>query len=337
MKLTELYVTAIDYDSTRVRKDLGDIEGLAESIGSFGILHPIVVDYEGRLIAGYRRLMAVKSLKWDKVTCAVVDNFNDAVSYLKAERDENTCRKDFAPSELVEIGLRIESLIKPEIGRRSIATQIKNGKPPTALVDLPTPQNKGKTRDLVAETIGVSGSTYERAKKVTQAAKDDPEKFGDLPAKMDAESVDAAHKELKRRKAEPEDDEPRDQVGMIIPAGLRAAFAEVAPMFAEATSLAKRLGVVMEQIANTSGGVWLRGEMQCLDGGRFKCEDLKACQSKLKNTAPYCSACPYCTAAGKVKKDCNGCHGLDWGPRSLWDRAPDEEKALTVKANGGKS
>ena len=40
----------------RHRRDLGDIASLAKSIDAHGLLHPIVVTCDGRLIAGERRL-----------------------------------------------------------------------------------------------------------------------------------------------------------------------------------------------------------------------------------------------------------------------------------------
>ena len=46
----------------RYRKNLGDIKSLAASIKELGLLHPIVVRPDGRLIAGERRLAACKRL-----------------------------------------------------------------------------------------------------------------------------------------------------------------------------------------------------------------------------------------------------------------------------------
>jgi ParB-like chromosome segregation protein Spo0J len=40
----------------RYRKTLGDIDSLASNIKELGLLHPIVVRPDGRLIAGERRL-----------------------------------------------------------------------------------------------------------------------------------------------------------------------------------------------------------------------------------------------------------------------------------------
>lgn len=57
----------------RQRKDLGDIDGLAASIQDLGLLHPVVVDQRNRLVAGGRRLAAVKKLGWERIPANIVD------------------------------------------------------------------------------------------------------------------------------------------------------------------------------------------------------------------------------------------------------------------------
>ena len=49
----------------RARKDMGDLEGLAASIKRHGLLHPIVIKRDNTLIAGHRRIEAVR-LNGDK-------------------------------------------------------------------------------------------------------------------------------------------------------------------------------------------------------------------------------------------------------------------------------
>ena len=56
----------------RHRRDMGDIEGLAASIADIGLLHPITVDEDGRLLAGARRLAACKQLGWKEIPVNVV-------------------------------------------------------------------------------------------------------------------------------------------------------------------------------------------------------------------------------------------------------------------------
>jgi ParB family chromosome partitioning protein len=54
------------------RQDLGDIQGLAESIREFGLLRPVLITADGHLIAGRRRLEACKLLGWVAIPVNVV-------------------------------------------------------------------------------------------------------------------------------------------------------------------------------------------------------------------------------------------------------------------------
>jgi ParB family chromosome partitioning protein len=205
---------------TRHRQDLGDVQGLADSIRERGLLHPLVVTTDRRLIAGQRRLEVVRLLQWTSVPVTVATNLSDAVALLKAERDENTCRKDFLPTEAVALGRELEPLEKAEAAKRQAASQAANGqqahkrdKPSRQKSQcsvgegkFPSPQTagkNGKTADKVGEAVGLSGKTYEKAKAVVQAAEADPELFGDLPAAMDQKGkVDPVYREMARRQEE---------------------------------------------------------------------------------------------------------------------------------------
>jgi ParB family chromosome partitioning protein len=92
----------------RHRKDMGDIDGLAASIGELGLLHPVVIKPTGELIAGERRLRAAESLGWTEISVTVVD----LDSVVRGEFAENTCRKDFTLSEAVAIKRALEPLEK---------------------------------------------------------------------------------------------------------------------------------------------------------------------------------------------------------------------------------
>jgi ParB family chromosome partitioning protein len=65
-------VDAIRVDSNRLRRDLGEIEELAQNIAIVGLLHPIVVTADGRLMVGARRLAAVKHLGWKEIPVTVM-------------------------------------------------------------------------------------------------------------------------------------------------------------------------------------------------------------------------------------------------------------------------
>ena len=93
-------------ESGRIRKDTGDISALEKSISAVGLLNPIVIDEQNRLVAGYRRLMACRNLGWREIETTVVNYDGDALKLLNAEVDENFLRKDFTPEEIMSIAER---------------------------------------------------------------------------------------------------------------------------------------------------------------------------------------------------------------------------------------
>lgn len=137
----------------RFRKDYGDIEGLAKSIETLGLLQPIGIDANYRLIFGERRLKALERLGRDKIPARVVH----VPSLLQAEHAENELRKDFTPSERVAIGEAIEAELGNRQGQRTDIEPVQN-----------FAQVEGKkTREVAAEAAGFGNAeTYRQAKKV---------------------------------------------------------------------------------------------------------------------------------------------------------------------------
>jgi N6-adenosine-specific RNA methylase IME4/ParB-like chromosome segregation protein Spo0J len=173
----------------RHRKYLGDLKPLAASIAENGLLHPIPVKPDGTLIAGERRLRAVQELGWATVPVTVLE----PTDLLKAEADENTLRLDFAPSEAVAIADALRPVVEAQAKERQRAGGGTRGRG-----KLPHPEPR--TRDRLAAAVGLSGRTLDKAAAVVAAAHADPE-MGDLVSEMDATGkVDAAFRELQRRK-----------------------------------------------------------------------------------------------------------------------------------------
>jgi hypothetical protein len=64
---------------------------------------------------------------------------------------------------------------------------------------LPEAVETGRARDAIADVVGVSGRTLEKATEVAEAAENQPDKFGEVARKMDETgNVDQAYKELKK-------------------------------------------------------------------------------------------------------------------------------------------
>lgn len=104
----------------RVRKDLGNLDSLMESLKTCGQLNPITVTRDMQLVAGFRRLTAARNLGWKMITANVVDAA-DATRILQMEMEENFCRKDFTPEELLAGYKRLEELRHPKLSKRIVS------------------------------------------------------------------------------------------------------------------------------------------------------------------------------------------------------------------------
>lgn len=140
---------------TRVRRDFGDIAALAASIDEIGLLQPIGISADHRLVFGERRLRAFQQLGRDTIPARIVN----IDSLVRGEYAENEIRKDFTPSERVEIGRALEVELAGRAGNPNFG-------------DAPIQENfpelpRGQTRDLAAQAAGFgNGKTYEQAKSV---------------------------------------------------------------------------------------------------------------------------------------------------------------------------
>jgi len=83
----------------RIRKDLGNIFELKESMRKHGLINPVTINNKNQLLAGYRRLMAAKELGWNEIECSMV-SANSSLEKFDIEVEENIVRKNFAPVEL---------------------------------------------------------------------------------------------------------------------------------------------------------------------------------------------------------------------------------------------
>ena len=83
----------------RFRRDLGTLDGLKESIAELGLLQPIGVSKDKRLVFGERRLKACIELGYRKIPCVLVDG--DYYRLRVAELHENVRRKEMTWDEQV--------------------------------------------------------------------------------------------------------------------------------------------------------------------------------------------------------------------------------------------
>ena len=121
----------------RMREGLGDIESLARSIEKFGLMQPVVVTPGKELIAGKRRLEAMKLLGWTEVPVRIMeiketeimsDDLDMIPVMLRMEIEENRVRKDYVISEKVKIARTIEPYVKKAAEERKAAKRQRSSR-----------------------------------------------------------------------------------------------------------------------------------------------------------------------------------------------------------------
>ena len=101
----------------RIRQDLGNLDGLAESLKRFGQISPIVITPKNVLIAGGRRLEAAKRLGWRTINAVVIEE-KDAVYMMEYEMEENLQRQSFTHEEILAANKRLTKLKNPNFFQR---------------------------------------------------------------------------------------------------------------------------------------------------------------------------------------------------------------------------
>lgn len=147
----------------RVRQGYGFLDSLERSIKQLGVLQPIGITPDTRLIFGARRLQACKNLGMDTIPARIFDvDADDPVTALQMERDENDQRQDLTWSEKVEIGKRIEEALGNRQGSNQYQQKVD-------VAERPHAQPGTKTREIAAKAVGMKTTTYRRAKAVVES------------------------------------------------------------------------------------------------------------------------------------------------------------------------
>jgi len=176
------------------RRELGDVAQLAESIEVLGLINPIAVDKTGRVMAGRRRMAAVKSLGWIDVPVRVLD-----ADEVLVEDAENAMRLPLTPSEEVHMAKRMRQRLGEQAGARRVQGQRKGSA--TLAGEGEGKKKPLRAADVAAKRLGTSRRTLERAEAVVSAAEANPSEFGDLVKRMDRTGkVGSAYVTLVKRK-----------------------------------------------------------------------------------------------------------------------------------------
>ena len=101
----------------RVRREMGDLGPLMESMKRHGQLNPVSITRSNELVAGHRRLVSARKLGWQYIEASIVERDSE-LEKLEMEMEENVHRRDFSPEELLDGFRRLEKLRRrPFYGR----------------------------------------------------------------------------------------------------------------------------------------------------------------------------------------------------------------------------
>ena len=194
----------------RVRKEFGDINSLAESISSVGLLQPIVINENNELIDGQRRIKAYEQLERTEIPVFRVN----LEKIILGEFHANLNRKEFTTSERVAVSNAVEEHFRKNsrsVGRpkstakadgnesNSISPNSFDDGSKNNVVKLTT--FSGRIKDNVSKYLGTTRNTLEKEKMIVEAAERDPESFEELRKKVDSKriSVDKAVREIQKQ------------------------------------------------------------------------------------------------------------------------------------------
>ena len=84
----------------RIRSETGSVRDLCSSMSKYGLLQPIIIDKNYKLIAGYRRFTAAYELGWEQIDAIVVPTRSKREN-LTLEVHENEIRRNFTQKEML--------------------------------------------------------------------------------------------------------------------------------------------------------------------------------------------------------------------------------------------
>lgn len=109
MHIEPIEIASIHIPEDRQRKDLGNVDELAESISRLGLLQPIVITKDGILIAGERRLTACRQLGHVHIPAHFLEDL-PPLEAKTIELEENVKRKDLTWQESALAVLELHEL-----------------------------------------------------------------------------------------------------------------------------------------------------------------------------------------------------------------------------------
>jgi len=151
---------------TEPKRDHGDITGLKQSIKEVGLINPLTINENKKLLAGRRRFQAIKELGWEEVDCRILSSANELVDF-KITIDENLQRKPLTDPEVAVMIKEYDEM------KRKLEGVKKAGNP--NLLHCNKLEDEGWTQEKTAKDLGISQPAVAQAITIAKAIEKNPE------------------------------------------------------------------------------------------------------------------------------------------------------------------
>ena len=148
------------------RRDHGNISDLKNSIKEVGLINPITINKDYRLLAGRRRFQALKELGWKEIPIRILESENELKDF-RIALVENIMRKNLSDPEEASAIAEYDEL------KRKLEGEHIPGKHRSSLHC----GEDGWTQDKTAADLGISRQAVTKAKEIDKAIKERPERI----------------------------------------------------------------------------------------------------------------------------------------------------------------
>src|SRR4030066_1501916 len=162
---------------------------LKSDIEKYGILNPITINENNEIIDGHNRYKNAKELKFEIVP-TIIREYKNEFEEQREVISLNLNRRQLKKEDLIGIAEKLLPIEEELAKLRHEATLPKKGDKGTSKLE--GHSKKGEATEFVADITGLGRSTVAKIKKISEAAKNDPEitKRWEI-AKENGVSVDA--------------------------------------------------------------------------------------------------------------------------------------------------
>ena len=172
MKVTLRKVAEIKLNSEYLRTDT-DVTSLKKSVENVGLIHPVTINKDDELLAGARRLQAVRELGWEEIPVQVVDR--DVLVQELISIDENLVRTPLAKLELERLlnrGREIFETLHPTANKVDLSAEDLSPEEKQQQKEREEEDNDSFTA-VTSEKLGLSKSVIKGAIKRDALASDE--------------------------------------------------------------------------------------------------------------------------------------------------------------------